>query len=317
MKDSKRAAKKRGATKSARRKSPKGEARPVEITRELLRAMPLPEPREADDKEARGRVLVVGGGPETPGAALLAGTAALRAGAGKLQVATYDPLHAATVGVALPEARVIPITFGPHSRMASLDECLRRADAVCVGPGWTSEREHGPLYKLLRVETRATLVFDSKAVAAYVNSPLKGAYKGRSILTPNAEESADLTPGRAKRGARELRDDARRAAKDLGAVVVLKGRETFICAPDGREYVNRAGNVGLATSGSGDVLAGLVAGLAARGADPLAAAVWGVHAHAVAGDVLARRVGALGFLARELLEVLPRVLEELAAGKAS
>ncbi|MCA1616077.1 MAG: NAD(P)H-hydrate dehydratase, partial [Acidobacteria bacterium] len=103
-------------------------------------------------------------------------------------------------------------------------------------------------------------------------------------------------------------------ADKFGATVALKGRETFVAAPGVPEvFVNRAGNVGLATSGSGDTLAGLVAGLAARGADPVRAAVWGVHIHALAGERLARRVGPLGYLARELPGEFPAVISDLDA----
>ncbi|HEX8853166.1 MAG TPA: ADP/ATP-dependent (S)-NAD(P)H-hydrate dehydratase, partial [Pyrinomonadaceae bacterium] len=105
----------------------------------------------------------------------------------------------------------------------------------------------------------------------------------------------------------------RAAVARFQAVVILKGRETLISAPDSPIYRNRAGNVGLATSGSGDTLSGIVAGLAARGARPLAAAVWGVHLHARAGDRLARRMGRLGFLARELLAEIPPLMSELHA----
>jgi ADP-dependent NAD(P)H-hydrate dehydratase len=92
---------------------------------------------------------------------------------------------------------------------------------------------------------------------------------------------------------------------------VLKGRETFVASPGGETYVNRAGSVGLATSGSGDVLAGVIAGLVARGAEPARAAAWGVHLHALAGERLARRVGPLGFLARELPAEIPPLMAEL------
>ena len=110
---------------------------------------------------------------------------------------------------------------------------------------------------------------------------------------------------------REPAVTARRAAEQWGVVLTLKGRETFIAAPDGRIYCNTAGNVGLATSGSGDTLAGIIAGLAARGAEPLQAAVWGVYLHASAGDRLAERMGRLGFLARELLDEIPALMEAL------
>jgi NAD(P)H-hydrate repair Nnr-like enzyme with NAD(P)H-hydrate dehydratase domain len=92
----------------------------------------------------------------------------------------------------------------------------------------------------------------------------------------------------------------------------MKGDETLIAAPQTRTvYSNRAGNVGLATSGSGDVLAGIISGLAARGAPPLQAAVWGVYLHARAGDELAKRMGRVGYLARELLQEVPALMSLL------
>ncbi len=105
---------------------------------------------------------------------------------------------------------------------------------------------------------------------------------------------------------------AREAAARLGAIVVLKGAVTIIAAPDGAVFHNTAGNSGLGTSGSGDALSGVIAGLCARGADPLRAAVWGVYLHARAGDALARRVGHHGYLARELLPEIPSLLDRLA-----
>jgi len=105
---------------------------------------------------------------------------------------------------------------------------------------------------------------------------------------------------------------ARAAAAQLGLVITLKGAHTFVVAPDGTAFQNDAGNVGLGTSGSGDVLSGVIAGLCARGASALQAAVWGVYLHAKAGDRLARRIGPLGFLARELLGEIPQLLRKLA-----
>lgn len=91
-------------------------------------------------------------------------------------------------------------------------------------------------------------------------------------------------------------------------VVVLKGAETVICGPTGETFLNRRGNGGLATAGSGDVLAGIISGCAARGASPLSAALHGVHTHARAGECLARTIGAAGYLARELLDEVPAIL---------
>jgi ADP-dependent NAD(P)H-hydrate dehydratase len=134
----------------------------------------------------------------------------------------------------------------------------------------------------------------------------------RVVLTPHAGEMAMLTGTDESRVTDEPVRLAREMARELNAVVALKGAETFIAAPDSsRVYCNRTGNVGLATSGSGDTLSGIIAGLAARGATPLQAAAWGVYLHGRAGDRLARKVGRLGYLARELPDEIPKLMSEM------
>lgn len=290
---------------------------PVLITPELLRTMPLPSPDEGGDKEARGRVLVVGGGRETPGAVVLAGTAALRAGAGKLQIAT-GVSNAALVASSLPEARVfaLPETrAGKLSKAASakLEEHLEKAQCVCVGPGLIEDESVVRFVEAtLRMCRTVPVVLDAGAVACLkAGRDLLHALGGRAVVTPNADELAEIY-GEGFVEREEAVNAARRAADEFRAVVVLKGRETFVATPGGGQtFVNRAGSVGLATSGSGDVLAGVIAGLVARGAEPVRAAAWGVYLHALAGERLARKVGPLGFLARELPAEIPALMSEL------
>ena len=131
------------------------------------------------------------------------------------------------------------------------------------------------------------------------------------MLTPHAGEMAALLDVEKEAIENEPAEFARHAANRFGAVVVLKGAESWIATPEGATYRYAGGNVGLATSGSGDTLAGIVAGLAARGAPPLHAVVWAVYLHGSAGRALAKRVGPLGFLARELLAELPPLLRRL------
>jgi ADP-dependent NAD(P)H-hydrate dehydratase len=295
----------------------KRDADAVLITKAVLRRIPLPWPDEGGDKEERGRVLVVGGGRETPGAVVLAGVAALRAGAGKLQVA-IPRSNAPLVAAAVPEARVfaLPETrTGKPARAAAktLERHAGAAQCVCVGPGMLEDEWAAQVVEeTLRLCRAVPVVLDAGGLSCLSGArELLRELGSRAVLTPNAEELADIYGEEKARVARAPLDAARRAAADFGAVVVLKGRETFIVAPTGEAFVNRAGGVGLATSGSGDVLAGCVAGLVARGAEALHAAAWGVHLHALAGERLAARVGPLGFLARELLAELPRLLGEL------
>jgi hydroxyethylthiazole kinase-like uncharacterized protein yjeF len=288
--------------------------KPRLLTASLLARWPLPQPGEEGDKEERGRVLVVGGSREMPGAVILAATAALRAGAGKLRIATARSI-AQVVASEVPEARVfaLPETRGGGIDPRAAPQIAERAasvQAVLVGPGMIDERAVAHLMKDLSGRiTRAALVVDAAALffLARSNQALH-ALERRAILTPHAAEMEKIL------GAAEtvIKDDpaltARRAAEIFQAVVLLKGRRTMIAQPEGNIYCNRTGNVGLGTSGSGDVLAGLIAGLAARGAQPAQAASWAVYLHGRAGDELAKRIGKLGFLARELLDELPPLM---------
>ncbi|MFL6208859.1 MAG: NAD(P)H-hydrate dehydratase [Pyrinomonadaceae bacterium] len=288
------------------------------ITPRLLRAWPLPRPDEAGDKETRGRVLVVGGSAEMPGAVVLAATAAARAGAGKLQIATCQSV-AAHIAVAVPEARVFAL---PETRTGALaasgveriSEHINEARGVLVGPGMLDE---GPIARCLKkllahVHSSSVLVLDANALTLLARAPESlRQLRGRVVLTPHAEEMGELLNCDKATVERARTEALRKAVVRFNAVVLLKGRETLIAAPGSRVYVNRAGNIGLATSGSGDTLAGLIVGLAARGAAPLQAAVYGVYLHARAGELLAKRHGLLGYLARELSDEVPALMDRL------
>jgi ADP-dependent NAD(P)H-hydrate dehydratase len=287
---------------------------PTVVTSAVLRGWPLPDP--GNDKESRGRVLVVGGHVETPGAVLLAAEAALRCGAGKLQVATVADA-AGRLAMAMPEALVRPLPQTPGGDIAE-DAAERILDlaldcrAVVLGPGMGDPDACCELLERVVPHLTCTVVLDAVA-HAYVSAraDVLERLPGGCVLTPNADELArtlDLS-----------RDDLDRApgthaaalAERTRAVVRCGGPQSWIAAPDGRLWRDDSGGIGLGVSGSGDVLAGVVAGLAARGADPAQAAVWGSALHGRAGDRLAADVGPLGYLAREVAQQLPRVLTEI------
>jgi hydroxyethylthiazole kinase-like uncharacterized protein yjeF len=138
-------------------------------------------------------------------------------------------------------------------------------------------------------------------------SPFRG-WKHGVVVTPHAGEMAEMWGCSREQVLEDPVGLSREAARAWEAVVVLKGTETIIAAPDGSTFRNTAGNSGLATAGSGDVLAGLLAGLAARGATAAQAAVWSVYLHAKAGEALAAKTGPLGYLARDLSPQVPRLL---------
>ena len=266
-------------------------AAPVVVTPAVLRDWPLPV---GDDKESRGRTLVVGGSEQTPGAVLLAAEAALRTGAGKLQVATVQAT-AVPLALALPEGLVrgLPGTSGGDIAAGAADvvvELAQGCSSVLLGSG----------------------AMDTDSVVALLDAVVPRLHlDGDVVLTPNVRELA-LTLDVASQ---QVEDDPAGAARELarrtGAVVSCGGSRSHVADPDGTVWRDDSGGRGLGVSGSGDVMAGIVTGLAARGATPAQAAVWGTFLHGRSGDRLAAAVGRMGFLAREVLAEVPRVLAEI------
>jgi hydroxyethylthiazole kinase-like uncharacterized protein yjeF len=176
-------------------------------------------------------------------------------------------------------------------------------------------------HALLKKFADTTIVLDACAMNVVRGSQAyqedaENVSETRLILTPHAGEMAHLL-GAAKDA---ILDNAcaaaRDAARNWNAVVALKGGTTFIAAPNGDAWRHDGGNVGLATSGSGDVLAGIIAGLAARGATVTQAVAWGVALHARAGEILAARIGPIGYLAREITDEIPRLLNQFSQAPA-
>ena len=290
---------------------------------DALRAWPLPLPGADGDKEIRGHVLILGGSREMPGAIILAATAALRAGAGKLTIATGASV-AQLVALAIPEARVLGLRETPEGGFARdstdmLDPLADKVDAVLVGPGMQDKAATAALVRALlpRLDGSA-VVLDACAMGILVQPDARGGAAGRLrfpgpvIVTPHAGEMAHLTGAAKETILADPDRHARSAAHDWNAVVALKGARTVIATPAGALWQHEGGNVGLASSGSGDTLAGIICGLAARGASLEQATCWGVALHARAGERLAARMGLLGYLAREIPGEVPALMNLLA-----
>jgi hydroxyethylthiazole kinase-like uncharacterized protein yjeF len=278
------------------------------LTPALLREWTLPEP--GGSKNTRGRLLVIGGAVSTPGAALLAGIAALRVGAGVLSLVVPEPV-AIPLAVEIPEASVT--TWTARSAAKDVGERLESVNAVVVGPGVDTPDDALALVRAIAgAKGDLPVVLDAFALGALpdLDDEDAEALAGRIVLTPNQGEAERLLDTEIDESPDddESVDIARRVAKRWQAVVSFQGA---VATPDGSTYYPSTGAPGLGTSGSGDVLAGAACGLLARGAGLDQAACWATFLHGAAGDRLAARVGRLGFLARELLDELPLVLDEL------
>jgi ADP-dependent NAD(P)H-hydrate dehydratase len=281
----------------------------VVLTPAVLREWALPDPQ--GDKNSRGTVLIIGGSRSTPGAVILAGTAAMRAGAGKLQIATTEST-APALGVAVPEAMVIGLPETPIGNVAEAPQQLldlaASADVVVIGPGLFDGDETDEVLAAVlgAIDEETSVVVDACALASVARRPavLDGC-ADRVVMTPNQGEGAGLLD-------RELSDDldaeAAAIAEKYGCVVSLFGH---IADPAGGAWRDETADNGLGTSGSGDVAAGMVGGLLARGAEPAQAACWGINVHAAAGQRLAVEKGRTSYLAREIVDGIAPALAAL------
>jgi ADP-dependent NAD(P)H-hydrate dehydratase len=301
---------------------------PIMVDDEALRRWPLPMPGDDGDKEERGRLLIIGGSSQMPGAVILAGNAALRAGAGKVAIATGRSI-APLVALAIPESRVIALDETPAggiqaSAASALESLLGKLDAVLVGPGMQDEPAVCDLVRALLPKLGGmSVVLDAAAMGVVCDAAqpqsqpqaefFLGRHDVRVLLTPHAGEMAHLTGEAKEEIAGNPAAIACRMATRWGATLALKGPVTHIATPDGRLWRHEGGSIGLAVSGSGDTLAGIIIGLAARGAPLEQAGAWGVALHARAGDRLAQASGPLGYLARDLPAQVPMLMHALRA----
>jgi len=293
---------------------PRPSTDPTIVTPEVLRGWQLPEP--AGDKNTRGSILVIGGSSETLGAVLLAAEAAMRAGAGKLQVATAASV-APFAAAALPEAlvRALPQNDAGAIRGGAADavrDLAESADAVLLGPGMADKAETEEFGARLLPHLTGPLALDALGLACVTaDDACLHHLDGRVVLTPNPLELAYALHVEQE----DLADDPGGSALELArrarAAVGLGGVTSWIAAPDGVLWRDDSGAAGLGVSGSGDVRAGITGGLLARGGDPAQAAVWAAFVHGRCGERLSSTVGRLGFLARELSPEIPRALAEI------
>jgi len=273
----------------------------------------LPKRSREGHKGTYGRVHVVAGSRGMAGAAILCGRAALRGGAGLVQVATamaVEPVVAAGNPCYMTHA-IRQLADGSFSEGAGADlvEVGRSATAFAIGPGLgQSPGATAMIRELLMGLPGTPAVLDADALNAF--APYTGEFQGRVgalVLTPHPGEFARLTGQPAPETAEQRAKQAVAFAKEFGVVLVLKGSGTVVT--DGEQiYTNATGNPGMATGGSGDVLTGLIAALIAQKMEPFDAALLAVWIHGRAGDLVAERIGEPSLIASDLIDYFPDAL---------
>lgn len=285
--------------------------KPKPLTPAELRRHPLPPVIEGD-KYVHGRLLVIAGTRDIAGSAMIAATAAMRAGCGKVTIATVDSA-AAGLRMAVPEAMVLGFAQARDGGLArsTIDQLGKLAedyDAVVAGPGMK------PNPVVTTLAARLCLAGSPIALDAALLRGLAPAAKAARaadippILLPNMGEMAALLDCSEEEAEADQIGCGREAARRYQSIVLAKGVESLVVAPDGSAWRYGGGGAGLGVSGSGDTLAGIVGGLLARGAQPLAALLWGVWLHGEAGRALSKKVGPVGYLARDISAEVPALL---------
>jgi NAD(P)H-hydrate epimerase len=272
----------------------------------------IPRRGRESTKFAAGAVLVCGGSLGLTGAPSMAAEAAMRAGAGYVTACVPASLNL-VFETRLLEVMTIPLPDVAGSLNTQGAETVleraQRSDALILGPGLGRQAEASELARVLAARANIPMLLDADGLNAHAGAV--GSLATRSagtVLTPHAGELARLLASDSGAvGARRLHS-AREAASQSGAVVVLKGDDTIVAAPDGSAGVSRGAAPTLATAGTGDVLSGVIGALLAKHLEPFHAACAGVLVHAHAGRRTAERIGPEGVIARDVIEELPGVL---------
>lgn len=273
------------------------------ITREYVNT--LIKKRNPEIHKGRlGHVLIVAGSLGMAGAAMLCTKGALRTGCGLATIATLEELFP-ILQVGIPEAMCI-------SREKEFD--LSKYNVIAAGPGLGKDEKNVYLIKRILKEFTGTVVLDADGLNLIANYQLiKNLQESetRLIITPHPGEAARLLHIKPSEINEVRLKNCVRLAEQTRAVAVLKGAGTVVATPEGKTYINTTGNPGMATGGSGDVLTGVIASLAAQGLEPLDAAKAGVYLHGYAGDKAAGIYGEYGMIAGDIADQIAFAIKDV------
>ena len=269
----------------------------------------LPERKPYSNKGTFGKVLAVAGSKNMAGAAFLSGKASYATGAGLVRIFTEEKNRVALQGL-LPEA-ILTTYGGAKDLEGTLEKALSWADAIVAGPGIGIGEAAKKLVKSILKHAKAPVILDADGLNV-VASHLKWLKKAKApvIVTPHLGEMARLSGMGIADIQKQLLQVARNFAQEYHVICVLKDARTITALPDGRAYFNVSGNHGMAAAGAGDVLSGVLAGLAAQGMRLEEAAPVGVYLHGAAADRQLQATGAYGMMAHHLIDGVAQVLKE-------
>lgn len=282
--------------------------------------MPLPAPLLRNNpnvhKNNFGHVLILAGSGNMLGAPCLCGLAAMRAGAGLVTIGVPKTLNLTLQKKISPSIMTMALPGTPQATLSSraynsIKGSLTKFQAIAIGPGLTQNTSTQKLIRKITQTARQPLVIDADGLNA-VARDLKClcASSTVKVLTPHPGEMSRLTALGAKKILKDPACIARQFAQEYNVILLLKGHHTVVAGPDGRIYINKTGNAGMATAGSGDVLTGMIAALLAQGLSGFEAARWGAYLHGKAGDLAASAKTRAGMIATDIIDNIPKAIKE-------
>ncbi|MCX5698749.1 MAG: NAD(P)H-hydrate dehydratase [Candidatus Omnitrophica bacterium] len=273
--------------------------------------------RKADShKGDYGRILILAGSSRFSGAALLCAEATLRAGAGAVTVGIPSSINLALIKNKTKEVMILPL---PETRAATLSLAafskiklfLKNTDVLIIGPGLGNHKSTYALVRKIIKQFSLPMVVDADALGA-LNHHLRvlKQHQGKVILTPHAKEMAGLFGidiGFIKKNRKLV---AKKYAKHYNTIIILKGHKSIVTDGKRKFYINKTGNPGMATAGSGDALSGIVGAFLAQGLDAFSAAKYATHIHGLAGDIAAVDKTQMGLIASDIINRIPDALKK-------
>ena len=267
-----------------------------------------------------GHIFILAGSARFSGAAVLCSEAALRAGAGLVTLGISKSLNNAIIKVKPKEVMTLPL---PETRQGSLSlgayskirDFIKNIDVLVVGPGLTQNKSTQNLVRKVISKTDKSIVIDADGLNALVGHlnllPITD-YRLpiTKILTPHPGEMARLLGTSIKKVQCNRKDIAKKFAKDYKVTVVLKGHNTVVADYKGNFYINKTGNPGMATAGSGDVLTGMIGAFLGQGLNAFDAAKYAVYLHGLAGDLAAKEKTQLGMIASDIIDKIPEAIKK-------
>ena len=286
----------------------------------MLKLMRLPARllrRKADShKGDYGHVFIVAGSSRFSGAAILCAEAALRAGAGLVTLGIPESINLAVIKNKPKEIMTFPIKqtndgFLSPAGFAKIKPFLKKIDVLIIGPGLGSNKSTFALIKKIIKEIDMPAVLDADALNALKeNLWLLKNHKGEFILTPHENELSrlfGLSLGFVKKNRKLV---AKKYSKYYNSTIVLKGHNSIVTNGTGKTYINKTGNPGMATAGSGDVLSGIIGAFLAQGLEGFEAAKFATYIHGLAGDIAAKDKTQIGLIASDIINRIPDAVKK-------